>query len=928
MTNNKNIIDKYFINKESTFALIHVINDQGTFKFLLPLVFKDYDFRNIDQCISILSENFNGYLQMSRNINKIIKMCFKYLDKYIDTQGNLQNINESELSDCENDECDDIDEILRVFVKTLKKNTMEVCSNCGDYFLVYKKKIYNYDKDKMKLNLSNIENLKETKHLYGCRLFDFNNNNFYGDVDTKKFTSLIPCADSDDDMNNLNDTETENKISALKKLCGILKNMNESDSPKPTTRKNFKHDSSPFLKSSSQKKQSKRKPYKDDSSDSEDINVESLREKIKKLNSKKNKKSYDSDNCSPENEENEENEEKKEEPTQLQQLILYFLTNPDSLPKLIDTVNNTIDSFTDNLNPTKLLGRNRPLRIQKYFSNVNLVLKYIEMLKIIELKYKQTLEFRCNCDDFVLEDEAIYFNDHLNKIWDMVKLIICELSALRLNSITCTTPQCEDIKFNSSDLFVKDNKNYKKILERIGFATVADGSMDNNKVYLDQDASKNLLVNTISQHQRMMVNGFRKYMGNAYLELENSMAHINQAIITAIEACIAGGKTFAQMKTVEDGTDVSADALLTALKTAVNAVTSFNLTKFLDSLKVVVNRAYSFTTDQLKASSTAGVNTADHYALGVNYGTNFDYVTEIATTIKTDKLLGALYVVKKSSNTLKDEIENLVEKLLKSGKTSNDFTFSAVNLSEIRALSSKCELSEEYLSASTNLLQYVTGGVLTTVTFDANADGNISRAEFKNALDNVYDSTGAKTKYYEILYLSFSSLATFKSELTDKSDKDVIILRRKKLINFLKQLENDTNLSLSFFGEMATSYNTTTDSKAINAPPDVFVNIFKNHQHQHQQQQYHHSQPNPFTSFAGDNHHRAAPQQQEPQHQPYQEPASARTAGSNDILNDSDDNYDDTTDDESDTGFKLRESPKPTASSFRKTYTGSKKDYN
>ena len=43
------------------------------------------------------------------------------------------------------------------------------------------------------------------------------NNNFYGDVDTKKFTSLIPCADSDDEMNNLNDTETENKISALKK---------------------------------------------------------------------------------------------------------------------------------------------------------------------------------------------------------------------------------------------------------------------------------------------------------------------------------------------------------------------------------------------------------------------------------------------------------------------------------------------------------------------------------------------------------------------------------------------------------------------------------------------------------------------------------------------------------------------------------------
>jgi len=932
MTNNKNIIDKYFINKERTFAFIHIINDEGTFKLILPLVFKDYDFKNIDQCISILSENFNGYSQMTRNINKIIKMCFKYLDKYIDTLGNLQNIKESDLIEGEKDEDDDIDELLRVFVKTLKINSMEVCSNCGDYFLVYKKKIYNYDKDKMNLNLSNIENLKETKHLYGCRLFDFKNNNFYGDVDTKKFTSLIPCADSDDEMNNLNDTETENKISALKKLCGILKNMNETDSPKPTTRKNY--DSSAFLKSSSQKKSSNKKKYKEESSESEDINVESLREKIKRLNSKKNKKSYDSDydkNYFKEEKEHEyehEEDKKKEEPTQLQQMILYFLTNPDSLPKLIDSVNNTIDSFTDNLNPTKLLGRNRPLRIQKYFSNVNLVLKYIEMLKIIELKYKQTLEFRCNCDDFVLEDESTYFNDHLNKIWDMVKLIICELSALRLNSITCSTPQCEDIKFNSADLFVKDNKNYKKILERIGFATEADGSMDNSKIFLEQAASKTLLINTISQHQRIMVNGFRKYMNNAYQEFENSMAHINQDIITSIENCITESKTFDNMKTVEDGTDVSSDALLTALKTQVDAVTSFNLTKFLDTLKTVVKRAYSFTTDQLKAT---GAN--NHYALGVNYGTEFDYVTEIATTIKTDTLLGALYVVKKSSNTLKDKIEDLVEKLLKSGKASNDFTADLVNLSEIRALSSKCELSEEYLSASTNLLQYITDGVLTSVTFDTDGDGNISRGEFKNALDNVYDSTGTKNKYYEILYLSFSSLATFKSELTDKSDKDVIILRRKKLINFLKQLENDTNLSLSFFGEMASSYNTTTDSKAINAPPDVFVNIFKNHQQQHKEQhheqQYHHSQPNPFSSFGGDNHHRAEQQQQQQQQkQPYQEPASARTAGSNDILRDSDDNYDDTTDDESDTGFKLRDSPKASASSFRKTYTGSKRDYN
>ena len=75
----------------------------------------------------------------------------------------------------------------------------------------------------MNLNLSKIENLKETKHLYGCRLVNLSKNEFYDNLDTKNYVSLIPCSDSEDNK----DTETESKISALKKLCGILKNMNQ-----------------------------------------------------------------------------------------------------------------------------------------------------------------------------------------------------------------------------------------------------------------------------------------------------------------------------------------------------------------------------------------------------------------------------------------------------------------------------------------------------------------------------------------------------------------------------------------------------------------------------------------------------------------------------------------------------------------------------
>merc|ERR1711871_1934930 len=113
-------------------------------------------------------------------------------------------------------------------------------------------------KDKMKLNLSNIENLKDCKHLYGSRLINLSQLEFYDDKDIKNFTSLKPCSDSEDDFDNLNDTETENKISALKKLCGILKNMNESNSPKNNKKNDIPrrvdeedyNDSSSFLKSS------------------------------------------------------------------------------------------------------------------------------------------------------------------------------------------------------------------------------------------------------------------------------------------------------------------------------------------------------------------------------------------------------------------------------------------------------------------------------------------------------------------------------------------------------------------------------------------------------------------------------------------------------------------------------------------------------
>ena len=526
----------------------------------------------------------------------------------------------------------------------------------------------------------------------------------------------------------------------------------------------------------------------------------------------------------------------KKEPSQLQQLILYFLTNPDSLPKLIDSINLTIDNFTDNLNPTNIFNRQRPLRLEKYFSNVNLVLKYIEMLKIIELKYKQTLEFKISCDDFELTTEAKYFNDHLNKVWDMVKLIICELSTLRLNKFRCTAPQCGDVKFDSSDLFIRNNKDYKKILQKIGFPTDTAGNIKTSEIVLDQDCSKFLLSETILKNQRMMLYAFRKYMETSYNNLKTAIStgttnnDDTKDIWNKLDTAITSN-TLADVRNARTYTGPNADLL--ALKAALAKVTTFNMSNLISYFEEVVDKAYDFTNNKLNYQS--------HYALGIYYNpSNFK---EEATSIKADTILGSLYVLNQVGldATMKTLITNVFKNILESKKS--DFKTAGsntVNLNTVRSLASCSNMSECFQDSSYNPLTYndsTAGNILTNINVDDNGNGVVISSEYDKALENIWPKgpgANTKSKYYEILQITYKTQSEFNNSMKEKSNKNVLVERRKKLINFLKQLENDTNLSLSFFGEMATSYNTTIDNNVLNAPPEVFSNLYgNNHHHPH-----------------------------------------------------------------------------------------------
>jgi len=623
----------------------------------------------------------------------------------------------------------------------------------------------------------------------------------------------------------------------------------------------------------------------------------------------------------------------------------------------------------------------------------------------------------------------------------MVKLILCELSALKLHKFTCSVPQCGDIQFDSSDLFIRSTKDYKKALQKIGFATLPNGDINNTKIILDKECTKVLLINTILEHQRMMVYGFRNYMESSYNSLKDSLSpncsdtdnikNIWNSIHNAIEKDVtfddiknslnyeknktydfeviqvgsdsstslhnkegltvtayssangtakSNGGTTATFKintnstggidklvvvnngngylngntiTITQINDGNVDQTLDThiiirvgnnqlngtslnsekqdtmykLNNALKQVSSFNINDIINYFEEVVEKSYQFT-ENLKIGS--------HYALGIKYGNNFN---EESSTYKAERLFGSFFVLAKLNltNTMNTLILNVFKKILEKYKSQFTDSTYTVSLEGIRSLSSCDNKSEKIHLSSYNPINYDNNGTLQPINLEG-TDGKIQRSEYSTALSEIWSN---KTKYSELLKISYQTDAEFKNSLTEKADKDVLIVRRQKLINFLKQLENDTNLSLSFFGEMASSYNTTTDERTLNAPPEVFNNIFGRKKY------YDRGSNNNFNQQNSPPSQRGAPfQQQQSPPQPNNIPPqfynqnsnipTPDTRKSNDILDDSCEEYDNTTDDEdseSDLNFKVKESsykkPRKTNqnTSSRKKYTGSKKNY-
>ena len=202
-------------------------------------------------------------------------------------------------------------------------------------------------------------------------------------------------------------------------------------------------------------------------------------------------------------------------PAQIQQLLMHFISNPNSFNKLVDNISNTIDNMADKLDPAKILAGKKPYNIKKGYTIMNLILKYLDLIKIMQSKFDENLREKISNTCLDIESDGIFFNSHLQKLWSMIKLILCELSALKIDGITSSLSEYRDIKFESPQLFIQNQRNYSTGLEKIGFKTDSCCCVDKSKIRYPEDI-KNIFKDKINPLQNGLLLSIRDEVKSKY----------------------------------------------------------------------------------------------------------------------------------------------------------------------------------------------------------------------------------------------------------------------------------------------------------------------------------------------------------------------------------------------------------------------------
>ncbi len=820
-------------------VLIKDVNEsqENIYYLILPLLFKDFNKNIISIILKEMCKECADIKCCVQRTNSCMKALFGYLNDYIDNNGNaILNV-----GTWKEDNEEMKSELIRVLIHSLRECNAEVCVHKvnNDYTLIHNNIYYSYNKGNLQLSEVNESRLNNCKHLYGKRIYDFqkkkiNNKNERG---VNNIIS-VACADSEVE-------DTGKKIEALRTLCDMLKNAGDTTSDNTET----------TIDDTTEKVSDNKTKRTENNVEEEKIDIDDLREKIKKAQEEMQKE---------ENRKSEEESSTKESSDtarsnmseEMQKLFFYFLQNPSMLSKTIDQINNTIDQLTDQINPNVIFNRRKPIVVRKYFPNVNLVLKYIEMLKIIEMKYKQTIELRVQSDDFQLVNEAKEFNDHLIKIWNMINLILAELSALKINDFVSTVPQCGNIRFDTSHLFQKDQSYLQKQLQNLGFKT-KNSQVTADSIKLPIENSENLLKRTIMEIQSTTIFAIRQVLRPYYIDLQNvleSSCSSTSSTENAIEDVINQLSVLASSPistnlssyTITAESNASATSELDKLKHLMSLATTVDVNEIIEACTTLVAEVYNIVNNSTNMfAKNIGQNTNSADVILHLLGANYENITSAGNTIsgitlQTDNLIGLQFVLNEFTNVnnkfvpnLRNCLKSILSNLLyntSATTTPDQITTNTISYEQIIAAFTPGRMADLSLP-SYNPLSYVNYFTYASSSGDnpqavANTFPIISASKIINgriSAQTLDDACASSYNLYgKLLTIVFSSEKSFKKAMTNKAEKSVIIEKRSRLINFLKQFENDVNLGLSFFGEMATLYNSTTNQNILNATPVCF----------------------------------------------------------------------------------------------------------
>ena len=555
--------------------------------------------------------------------------------------------------------------------------------------------------------------------------------------------------------------------------------------------------------------------------------------------------------------------EKSNTKNEISQLIMYFVQNPQQLNVMIDRLQGMVDNVTDKFDPTNFFKRRKPYDMKKGYIIMNLVLKYMDLLELMECKYDENISLKCQNGLLYLSVDGEYFNNHLNKLWSMIKLILVEVSQLKIDGLKASVPYCDDIKFESPQLFVQPQKSYQDILESIGFKQNDEGSLDLDKICYPEDV-KNLIIDSIYSAQIGTIIALRNHLNNKYMDLvtlvKNSFFSgstgvkyltfwetVNTTLSTnvtsqilylltsnsTVRSVLVGFINNATIVADFNGINFTAAGLgsyitlfapftaaeIINIRSVIEAEEDLTLAltfkKFYDAVMSIEKIAYQFTNIFMKKNCPNGINIINYvYTLVFKYS---DTTTgNIISNDKASKIVGSLYV---SENIeLAGGEKNLMMSIIR--KTIETMDLSDFNtpvfdpndiLSKVKsyrkvALKLPYMLSNPIQDMNIDLID--DKFCINRTLFIDTVKNNIFEC-YGDILKNFY-CTSDKDEYAESIFL--------------KADNLVLESRRIKLIKFLKQFKSDINLSISFFYKVAETYNATVRPENLAGCPAILQN--------------------------------------------------------------------------------------------------------